>query len=214
MTTKKSTKSENPPVGNMDLWNLVCETRPSDTKEVNLGRKFTAIDPYSQIREATRVFGPAGSGWGWCIERVEYPPVVNQVAVLVVLWHGESQASIQQWGQNGLFIDKDQKRPDNDSFKKATTDGLTKCLSYLGFNADVFLGKFDDSKYVAEMARKEKAEEKAEEKKALEDQPDDVRHFLQACREASGDMDKLNTIRDEYRDALATLADYVLRREY
>jgi hypothetical protein len=27
------------------------------------------------------------------------------------------------------------------------TDGLTKALSHLGFNADVFLGEFDGNKY-------------------------------------------------------------------
>jgi hypothetical protein len=40
---------------------------------------------------------------------------------------------------------------DNDAFKKATTDALTKLLSHLGFNADVFLGLFDDNKYVKRM---------------------------------------------------------------
>ena len=32
--------------------------------------------------------------------------------------------------------------------KKVATDALTKGLSKLGFNADVFMGKFDDNKYV------------------------------------------------------------------
>ena len=32
--------------------------------------------------------------------------------------------------------------------KKVATDALTKGLSKLGFNADVFMGMFDDNKYV------------------------------------------------------------------
>lgn len=40
---------------------------------------------------------------------------------------------------------------DTDALKKARTDGTTKCLSLLGFNADIFLGLWDDSKYVAEV---------------------------------------------------------------
>ena len=36
---------------------------------------------------------------------------------------------------------------DDDAPKKAITDGLTKAISHLGFNADVFLGKFDGNKY-------------------------------------------------------------------
>lgn len=39
---------------------------------------------------------------------------------------------------------------DEDAFKKAMTDALTKGLSHLGFSADVYLGKFDDSRYVEE----------------------------------------------------------------
>jgi len=49
------------------------------------------------------------------------------------------------------------KIPDTDAYKKASTDGLTKLLSHLGFNADVFLGMFDDNKYVAGL-QKEKDE--------------------------------------------------------
>jgi hypothetical protein len=39
---------------------------------------------------------------------------------------------------------------DEDAPKKAMTDGLTKALSHLGFNADVFLGKFDGNKYTSD----------------------------------------------------------------
>ena len=135
---------------NLELWNSVEKTDPSHTKEVNFGRKITAIDPYQQVKNATRVFGPAGKGWGWSVERVEYLPT-NELALLIRLWHGKKENSIDQWGQASLFIDKAEKKKDTDCFKKATTDGVTKCLSFLGFNADVFLGKYDDVKYVKEM---------------------------------------------------------------
>jgi len=44
-------------------------------------------------------------------------------------------------------------RPDDEAFKKATSDGITKALSYLGFSADVFMGKWDDNKYVSELRK-------------------------------------------------------------
>jgi hypothetical protein len=59
--------------------------------------------------------------------------------------------SIEQWGQASLYIDKNEKMKDKDLMKKATTDGITKCLSCMGFNADIFLGKFEDNKYVQQM---------------------------------------------------------------
>ena len=40
---------------------------------------------------------------------------------------------------------------DDEWMKKASTDALTKGLSMLGFNADIFLGLFDDNKYVNQM---------------------------------------------------------------
>ena len=60
------------------------------------------------------------------------------------MWHGDRTQTVKQVGQKSLGAQK----PDEDAVKKAVTDGLTKCLSYLGFNADVFLGLFDDNKYV------------------------------------------------------------------
>ena len=143
----------------MKLWNAVSKTNPNYTKTVKFGREFTAIDPHSQIMEATRAFGPAGQGWGWTVAQVEYLPT-KDAAVLVRLWHGDKDNSVEQWGQAGLYMDKNNTKTDNDCMKKATTDGLTKCLSYLGFNADVFLGKFDDSKYVAERRAEQEEEDK------------------------------------------------------
>ncbi len=142
-----------PDKNNLSIWEKVCETDPNNTKPVTLGRSFTAIDPYSQIYEATKVFGPAGKDWGWESVRVEYTPT-NEVAILVRVWHGKPEQYIEQWGQAGLYIDRAEKKKDTDCFKKAQTDAITKCLSYLGFNADVFLGKFDDNKYVVEMNHK------------------------------------------------------------
>lgn len=136
----------------MELWDKVSKTNPKYTKKVKLGREFTAIDPHSQIMEATRAFGPAGDKWGWKVVQVEMLET-HEVAILVELWHGNEGNAIQQWGQAGLYIDKNNTRKDTDCMKKATTDGLTKCLSYLGFNADVFLGLFDDNKYVAQMKK-------------------------------------------------------------
>ena len=127
---------------NMELWDRVSKTNPDYTKHVNMRGGFTAIDPHSQIQSATEAFGPAGIAWGWEILRVEYLPT-GHVAQLIGLWHStEEKPGVQQWGQASMYVGNSD-RPDVDCMKKATTDGLTKCLSYLGFNADVFLGLRD-----------------------------------------------------------------------
>ena len=135
------------------LWDAVCETDPKHTKKVTFGRSFTAIDPMYQIKCATKQFGAAGKGWGWEVSQVQFLPN-DTVAVLVRLWHGSKEDYVEQWGQCGLYTDNKKEKADQDCVKKATTDGITKCLSYLGFNADVFMGLFDDNKYVAAMNAK------------------------------------------------------------
>ena len=49
------------------------------------------------------------------------------------------------------FKDGAMTKPDADFAKKVETDALTKALSKLGFNADVFMGMYDDHKYVQMM---------------------------------------------------------------
>ncbi len=49
-------------------------------------------------------------------------------------------------------MDRAEKMVDADFAKKIETDALTKALSKIGFNADVFMGRYDDVKYVNEMA--------------------------------------------------------------
>jgi len=128
---------------NMELWNKVCRTDPDSTTHVTVRGGFTAICAMSQIQAATEQFGAAGEGWGWSFSDPVYPPN-ETVVVKCILWHGKKENTIEQFGQKKLANDED-------ALKKAGTDALTKCLSYLGFNADVFLGKFDDNKYVAEL---------------------------------------------------------------
>ncbi len=141
---------------NLSLWDIVEKTDPSHTKQVNFGRKITAIDPYRQIKSATQQFGPAGVGWGWEVKQVQHLPT-NEICVLISLWHGEEMykfsGRVEQWGQASLYIDKAEQKKDTDCMKKATTDGITKCLSLLGFNADIFLGKYDDNKYVQQLQK-------------------------------------------------------------
>lgn len=140
----------------LDFWNSVCTTDPKHTKKVTLGRSFTAIDPMYQVMKATEAMGVAGKGWGFSVQEVVFLPT-DQVAIRVRVWKGDKECYVEQWGQNGLYMDKDKKKPDDDCMKKATTDGLTKSLTYFGFNADVFLGKFDDNKYVEELKKKQES---------------------------------------------------------
>ena len=130
---------------NLKLWDAVSKTDPAHTKTVNQRGGFTAIGANYQIKMATEQFGPIGIGWGYdCGEPIFNGPFI---IVPVTMWHGDRS---NKFGPILGCAEIAGKRPDSDAPKKATTDGVTKALSQLGFNADVFLGQFDDNKYVQE----------------------------------------------------------------
>lgn len=142
---------------NMAIWNAVDVTDPRHTKRVNQRGGFTAISAHYQVMKATEMFGPVGIGWGWDASEPLFHD--SLVFVSVTLWHGE-RGNVFGPVHGGAEWKTAKGHLDSDAPKKATTDALTKALSQLGFNADVFLGRFDDNKYVenvlAEMQRAER----------------------------------------------------------
>ena len=135
---------------NLRIWSKVDKTDPAHTKKVTQRGGFTAISAAYQIMRATEVFGPVGEGWGYTAGE----PIFHDALVMVpvTLWHDDRANVFGPMFGGAEWKDKN-GRLDSDAAKKATTDALTKLLSQLGFNADVFLGRFDDSKYVADMER-------------------------------------------------------------
>lgn len=129
---------------NLRIWNLVSKTDPKYTKKVNQRGGFTAIAAQYQIMRATETFGPLGEGWGYVCGAPIFAGIM--IMVPVTLWHGTPENS---FGPIYGCAEMLGNRPDHDAPKKAMTDAITKGLSQLGFNADVFLGLFDDNKYVA-----------------------------------------------------------------
>ncbi len=134
---------------NMKLWNQVCTTDPAITKKVNQRGGFTAIDAQAQIKRATELWGPYGGKWG--VKHCNYHHIYNTYG---------ADAGIAEVTLDGNFyypdgefqIATDMKyKSGNDSYKKLLTDLTTKALSKLGFNSDVFEGKFDDNKYVEKL---------------------------------------------------------------
>ena len=138
---------------NLELWEAVSTTDPKYTKKVNQRGGFTAIAAQSQVQKATEVFGIMGHGWG--VENESFTVVEGTTMVLYTanLWYkfNTRAGSIPihssiKYGANGRY--------DDDFSKKVATDALTKGLSKLGFNADVFMGLFDDNKYVNDVTDK------------------------------------------------------------
>ncbi|MDD4013318.1 MAG: hypothetical protein PHW14_03900 [Candidatus Omnitrophica bacterium] len=147
---------------NMRIWEAVSVTPPSWTKRVTEGpRSYTTINAYRQIAAATKQFGPVGAGWGWEHEWEYHGEGEDQLVVChLTLWYETREQTLHVTTAGKLYIGKGERcRVDDDCYKKILTDALTKALSYLGFSADVFYGRFDDNKYVqAAQAREREAE--------------------------------------------------------
>lgn len=150
---------------NMRIWERVDKTDPREgkgTKKVKQGgRTITAICAQLQVKRATEMFGPLGIGWGLAESQyVEQTlPTGHIVATYTAeLWIESKENTSPVSGCCELFIPAHEgyqgkqigDKVDTDAYKKATTDALTKGLSRLGFNADIFLGLFEDNKYIQE----------------------------------------------------------------
>ena len=140
-------------MSNLDIWNKISKSDPKYLKKISFGsRSFTAIDPQYQIRIMTEEFGPVGEGWGWH-STPEFINVSNgdtAVVAHVSVWHGSPANTYGPFTGCRKFFDAAKGRMAEDAPKMAVTDGLTKALSHLGCNADVFLGEHDGSKYAAD----------------------------------------------------------------
>lgn len=156
--TKETTNEPNP---NMRLWERVYMTDPKAVKPIT-GKDYggNSPKPYWIIQRLTEEFGPCGLGWGYTIENERFERFSDTDTLHVAkvrLWYemDGKRGEVVQMGQtkatymtgNGKF------KVDEDAPKKSVTDALVKCASYIGFAGDIFSGRWDDSKYVAE-ARK------------------------------------------------------------
>lgn len=143
---------------NLKLWNKVNATDPKYIKKVSSsGRNYSAIDAQSQYLKATEQFGPYGTNWGLKDIEVSYQ-VVGETTLAnmkaVFYYPGGEFETINSiklaYMTNGYQGKPGYLKIDEEALKKLETNTVTKALSRLGFNADVFLGQFEDNNYVQE----------------------------------------------------------------
>jgi hypothetical protein len=152
---------------NMLIWDQVKTSDPDSIKEVSFGRKFSAINAHHQVREATKVFGPIGKGWGTTNDMfiMLMPGLLHYQADF---WWKDDEGTHQFGISASIATNSNNGRLDDECTKKVATDALTKGLSKLGFNADIFLGMWDDNKYVNTVKEEKKKVETAAAKSETE----------------------------------------------
>jgi len=166
---------------NMKIWDKVCVTDPEITKRVTQRGGFTAIDAQAQLKRATEVFGPYGTDWG--LADLDYYMIYDGEGNMV-----EVTLTARFFYPGGEFpMSNDMRyRPGDECRKKLLTDLRSKCLSTLGFNSDVFEGKFDDNRYVQNLNNNKGLGEKYD-------------RAIAALREAES-IEQIDKIRSHYKE--------------
>lgn len=137
-----------------ELWDKLGRTDPKHTSKFQRagGFKGTAIRPIYSIKRMTEEFGPCGSGWGVNEPSFQVVPAGDETLVYctVSIWHGERQNVVFGVGGDKVVAKfSSGLKSDDEAFKKAFTDAITNAMKLIGVGADVHMGLFDDSKYVA-----------------------------------------------------------------
>jgi len=159
-------------MSNLKLWDSVEKTDLTFAKHVKQRGGYTSISPQYQLKTATDKFGPYGKGFGLSESKFnmsiyEFEGVVIHEAVFFYMLDGEK---VEFPISNAIQAAKgrgESKYVDVDFAKKVETNTISKALSKIGFNADVYMGMFEDEDYLNDLGneqRVEKAANKEEEK--------------------------------------------------
>lgn len=197
-------------IENLKLWNTVEKTNPKYTKKAKVGgNNITTISPQFQIMNATEQFGAYGQTWGFKNIQLDYSITNTPIKLSVVDWNTKETSIIDSvlglvgfkatfFYPNGefeitnsikIFTDNKHSKIDDNYAKKLETDALTKALSKLGFNADIFLGKFDDVRYLEDVTNEFNQKEQEENKGNLER----LTAKLNACKTKEDLISKYNS---------------------
>lgn len=145
----------------MDFWNKAKRPPKEALKVIKAGRLkgMTDISPQWRYKIMTEHFGPCGAGWYYEIKRVwsEDGAEGQKFAfaeVLLYTWVKERD----KWSQpvsgigGSMLVSKESRglHSSDEGYKMAVTDALSVAMKMLGVAADIYLGKFDGSKYAAE----------------------------------------------------------------
>ena len=141
---------------NLGLWRKVEKTDLQFTKQVNQRGGYTAISPQYQLKQATAAFGPYGAGFGLESSEMDFrlyeiDGIVLHKAVFFYVLNGERHSFPITNAIEAVRTTQKGRWTDVDFAKKVETNTVSKALSKLGFNADVFMGMFEDGAYMQEL---------------------------------------------------------------
>lgn len=152
---------------NLKIWEAFADIDPKYSKPIT-GKPYKGTSPSPQyvIKCLTELFGPVGQGFGWRVVAEAFEPLGQEVLhwCRIEFWHTDRANTFESYGQTKAAYDTNSGKymVDEDAPKKSLTDAIVKAASQIGIASNIFLGRWDDQKYVAEV----NAEYRASERKA------------------------------------------------
>lgn len=187
---------------NLALWDSVKDPDLVNSGSTKATKKFTgkggfkgtAVDPMVRLWMLTQLWGPEGleyenglggaypdaiptGGWGFVV--VEDKVIADKEHVIRVrLWypHEGKMRFVEGYGCTDI--------EQLDCAKKSYTDAQSNAAKQLGVFASIYMGKFDDDKYVSDVTRKQskKRQDPEQAPSAETTTVDDLLKDLSACK--------------------------------
>lgn len=179
---------------NLSIWNRFDDIDPKFTNGIT-GKSYKGTSPNPQyvIRCLTEIFGPVGQGFGWRVLAEDFTPLGQEVLhwCRIEFWHTDRANTFESYGQTKAAYGTSSGKymVDEDAPKKSLTDAIVKAASHVGIAANIFLGRWDDSKYVSEV----NAEYRAAERQAAKPADDEAAWFGNALPKMT-DADQINAV--------------------
>jgi hypothetical protein len=138
-------------VSNLDKWEKLARPPESALKKINGGRLkgMTDISPQWRYKAMTEVFGPAGKGWSYTIEKLwTEEGVGGEIMAFAQVNLVADGLPIPGIGGSKLIAKETGGMHNSDeAYKMAVTDALSVAMKMLGVGADIYMGMWDGSKY-------------------------------------------------------------------
>lgn len=143
---------------NLSIWQRFADIDPKYTKPIT-GRDYGGTSPNPQyvVMCLTELFGPVGKGFGWNVLAENFTEMggTHLHWCRIRFWWKDEDGihECEQYGQTkaAYTTSKGTHRVDEDAPKKSLTDAVVKAASHLGIAANIFLGRWDDQKYVSDL---------------------------------------------------------------
>ena len=131
---------------NLKIWKRVEETPKDLISKIDIGegKQLNTVPSINRIKKATEIFGTYGEKWG--LKSLEHKEqrlfdkmVIATLDAVFFYEHENKKVEFEISNSLPIVSIQDSKMKVNYTYRKAIeTDTITKALSRLGFNADIY----------------------------------------------------------------------------